>query len=50
MAKKLTRTKKNNLLLAIQSKAAKLYLDGLFSMKDYDAIVRIVQRNISRNK
>lgn len=43
-----TKTQKRNALKSIQSKSMKLFSTGCMSMKDADAISRIVTSNLKR--
>jgi len=43
-----TKTQKRNALKSIQSKSMKLFSTGCMSMKDADAISRIVNSNLKR--
>ncbi len=43
-----TKTQKRNALKSIQSKSMKLFSTGCMSMKDADAISRIVNTNLKR--
>jgi len=43
-----TKTQKRNALKSIQSKSMKLFSSGLMSMKDADAISRIVTSTMKR--
>jgi len=45
-----TKTEKRRLLTAMQSKSAKLYLEGVLSVKDCEAVDRIVKRGLSKLK
>jgi len=45
-----TKAEKRRLLSAIQTKCAKLYLDQVLSVKDCEAVVRIVKRGLSKLK
>ena len=45
-----TKTEKRRLLTAMQSKCAKLYLEGVLSVKDCEAVDRIVKRGLSKLK
>jgi len=45
-----TKAEKRRLLSAIEMKSAKLYLEGILSVKDCEAIARIVTRGLSKLK
>jgi hypothetical protein len=45
-----TKAEKRRLLSAMQSKCAKLYLDQVLSVKDCEAVDRIVKRGLSKLK
>lgn len=43
-----TKTQKRNAMKSIQSKAVKLYTSGAISMKDFDAVSKIVTMRLKQ--